>query len=277
MVAVPQLVAPPGVGEVGSRQASRRAVAEMDLPAIELRLGGVDVAARLSHAPMLGYRTFFEAGFALGVGPRFRAGPDEIERGDASLIEAAVGAAAQTWASDSFRHAKLDSNGEVVSLMMTGFITDERLLRDGLHIVGAIGASDAFAIQSLRELTGAAFIDRDEQTEMPAVEVTVPERVRLGPALRGPSAVTVVRTTAGRSVGFEVELGIGGELPECLPDELPRGVLMDLAKLGPGALSARSGEIQFEWTRIESNTELLTGAARALGALARALGAGIYR
>ncbi len=193
------------------------------LPQITVRIDGIEVTARVG-----GNWTFFEAAFALGIGPVFKTTPHALERGDERLVQRAL-VDARDWRSQPFREATLDSNGEVVSVIMPGLVQDRLKLHAGVELVAAVAASDALALRILKQLPDAVWVESDEDTGYPAVDVSLPERVRIGPRKQSEGVLTAVRTSVRRAMCFELRVDSAGEPADPLPDLVPRTSLRGLA------------------------------------------------
>lgn len=261
----------------------------MDVPVLEVGRadgGGADgggedgrgpLTARVAVGDTVGFRTFFEAEFSLGVGPAFVLRDGELVEGDAALVAAAVPASIGAELAAIVPGARIDSNGVVVSVMAEGFCRTEEELVVGLDAAQAIADSDAYGVRALGALPEATPIDRDPVTELPAVELRLPEPVRVGPRRCGAGARTSARAAASSAIDLRFEVGSAGGAPAPVPDTLPREAVPQLERAGEGVLVSHAGRVAFEWAGIERDRGRLLAGARGVAAVARGLGRAVYR
>ena len=284
-------------------------VRAMKVPALEIGTRDGDqaarpaVSARVAVGYTVGFSTFFESEFGLGLGPSFvlRATGDpggglaattsgagagegatlpgglELEDGDPALAAAAVPERIAAALARVLPGARIDSNGLVVSVMAEGFCRTHEQLVAGLDAAQAIAGSDAYGLRAVRALRDAEPVERDPITELPAVELRLPEPVRVGPCRRGAGGCTAARTGAASAIDLRFELGRARAGRAAVPEALPREALPHLEQAGAGVLLSNAGRVAFEWAGIERDHDRLMAGARGVAAVARGLGRAVYR
>jgi hypothetical protein len=255
-----------------------------EVPVIEVPVREATVTARVSVGRHTGYTTFLEVKVVLGPGAELVLRPRasspapglsleelyEIEGQDRDLAPAMVSDEMAVRLTRAVSPSCVDSNGTMVSMTIPGGCDDPEALAAGVDAAAAMAEADPFGLRPLRALSDLDRVERDERTELPAGDLRLPERVRIGPR-RGNGTCTVARSAIGRSSTFKIEIGADGNpvASSPLPPGMSASALGFLERAGPATLDCDDGWLELRWPGVERDPARLLAGARAVAATCR--------